>query len=221
MDELLDFVNRDDDPRYDLIKIALAHHRFVWIHPFGNGNGRTVRLFTYALLLKYGFRVATADRIINPTAIFCNDRNSYYEHLIKADVGDEVGLEGWCEYVLGGLKTELEKVDRLSEYSFLSKRILYPMLDRALMQGVILREEYQILSKAIELQVLQSRDVQEFFPKASASSISKKIRLLLDRCLLIYHPKNKRKYILRLTQNDLTQFIIFTLRREGFLEGLI
>ena len=70
MDELIDFVSREDDPRYDLIKIALAHHRFVWIHPFTNGNGRTVRLFTYALLMKYGFRVETAQRILNPTAVF-------------------------------------------------------------------------------------------------------------------------------------------------------
>jgi Fic family protein len=36
MDELIDFVNANDDRMYDLIKIALIHHRFVWIHPFGN-----------------------------------------------------------------------------------------------------------------------------------------------------------------------------------------
>ncbi len=84
MDELIDFVTREDDPRYDLIKIAIAHHRFVWIHPFTNGNGRTVRLFTYALLMKYGFRVETAQRILNPTAVFCNDREQYYNKLRRA-----------------------------------------------------------------------------------------------------------------------------------------
>ena len=52
MDELVDFINNEDDKKYDLIKIAIAHHRFVWIHPFGNGNGRVVRLLTYALLIK-------------------------------------------------------------------------------------------------------------------------------------------------------------------------
>jgi transposase/fido (protein-threonine AMPylation protein) len=39
MNELLDFVNKEDSPKYDLLKAAIAHHRFVWIHPFGNGNG--------------------------------------------------------------------------------------------------------------------------------------------------------------------------------------
>src|SRR5688500_3846637 len=54
MHELVEFINRADDSRYDLMKVALAHHRFGWIHPFHNGNGRVVRLLTYAMLLKYG-----------------------------------------------------------------------------------------------------------------------------------------------------------------------
>jgi Fic family protein len=37
-------------PKYDLMKVALARHRFAWLHPFSNGNGRVVRLLTYAML---------------------------------------------------------------------------------------------------------------------------------------------------------------------------
>jgi Fic family protein len=51
MNELFDFINQDSGAKFDLLKTAIAHHRFVWIHPFGNGNGRTVRLFTYAMLI--------------------------------------------------------------------------------------------------------------------------------------------------------------------------
>ena len=40
MAELFDFINTPNSPKYDLLKAAIAHHRFVWIHPFGNGNGR-------------------------------------------------------------------------------------------------------------------------------------------------------------------------------------
>lgn len=54
MEELINFINKDDNQKFDLIKVAIAHHRFAWIHPFGNGNGRVVRLITYALLIKYG-----------------------------------------------------------------------------------------------------------------------------------------------------------------------
>ncbi len=67
MEELLKFVNEPTSPKYDLLKTALIHHRFAWIHPFGNGNGRTVRILTYAMLVKQGSNVS---RIIDPTAIF-------------------------------------------------------------------------------------------------------------------------------------------------------
>jgi Fic family protein len=111
MDELIEFVNKEDSPKYDLLKAAIAHHRFVWIHPFGNGNGRTVRLFTYALLVKAGFNV-NVGRIINPTAVFCSNRNDYYSNLSEADKGTEEGMILWIEYVLKGLKEEIEKLGK-------------------------------------------------------------------------------------------------------------
>lgn len=52
MHELVEFINRDDKSQYDLIKVALVHHRFGWIHPFGNGNGRTVRLLILCIVIK-------------------------------------------------------------------------------------------------------------------------------------------------------------------------
>jgi Fic family protein len=78
MDELFDFLRTEHDSKYDLIKIALAHHRFAWIHPFHNGNGRVVRLFTYALLIERGFNVRQG-RVLNPSAVFCMNRDRYYD----------------------------------------------------------------------------------------------------------------------------------------------
>ncbi len=120
MQELFDFIRQDVSPKYDLIKTALVHHRFVWIHPFDNGNGRTVRLLTYAMLINQGFNV-DKGRIINPTAVFCSDRNKYYKALNQADIDGEYGLLAWCEYVLKGLKQEIEKIDHLLDYGYLKK----------------------------------------------------------------------------------------------------
>src|SRR5690606_4832512 len=35
-----------------ILSAAAAHHRLVWIHPFLDGNGRVVRLMSYATLLE-------------------------------------------------------------------------------------------------------------------------------------------------------------------------
>ncbi len=37
-----------------IIAVAASHHRFVWIHPFIDGNGRVVRLFSHAYLQQIG-----------------------------------------------------------------------------------------------------------------------------------------------------------------------
>ncbi len=52
MTSLLDFANESKPLHEQMLQIAVAHHRFVWIHPFRNGNGRVSRLFTYAMLRK-------------------------------------------------------------------------------------------------------------------------------------------------------------------------
>ncbi len=37
-----------------IIAVAAAHHRFTWIHPFLDGNGRVARLMAHASLLRPG-----------------------------------------------------------------------------------------------------------------------------------------------------------------------
>jgi len=34
-----------------IVAVAAAHHRFVWIHPFMDGNGRVARLMSHAMML--------------------------------------------------------------------------------------------------------------------------------------------------------------------------
>jgi len=36
------------------IAVAAAHHRFLWIHPFLDGNGRVARLMSHTMLLELG-----------------------------------------------------------------------------------------------------------------------------------------------------------------------
>lgn len=216
MDELIAFINRTDLPKYDLIKTAVAHHRFVWIHPFVNGNGRTVRLFTYAMMVKQGFHVDTG-RILNPTAVFCSDRKKYYDYLSEADSGDDKGMASWCEYVLSGLKHEIEKIDRLTEYNFLKKEIIIPAIHHAREREIITDTESKVLKKTVELGVMQASDIGEFFPKKAAAEISRQIGRLKKRKMLQPEKEGSRKYVIRFDNNYLLRGIIKSLDEKGFL----
>ena len=217
MEELFSFLRDDASFQFDLIKVALAHHRLVWIHPFNNGNGRTVRLFTYALLLHYKFGVDIADRIINPTAIFCSDRDRYYQMLSEADSGEEDKLLAWCEYVLSGLKVEIEKVKRLCDYDYVQRRILMPALDQALEREHITDMEHKILVIAVKKKELQSADLQELFEHKSAATRSAAIKKLVNQGMLCPFDNNKRKYYLQFRNNFLLRSVLIALDKEDFL----
>ena len=210
------FINSNTPAKYDLLKSAIAHHRFVWIHPLGNGNGRTVRLFTYAMLAKTGFNV-NVGRIINPTAVFCSNRNDYYSYLAEADKGSREGILAWCEYVLSGLKEEIEKIDKLTDYQFLKKEILMPTIHYSLERKYITDVEYKILKRTIDKQVIQASDLKEFFVGKADSEVSRQIRKLIEKRMLMPESNGARKYLIRFDNNFLLRGIMKTLDEKGFL----
>jgi len=180
MDELFAFISNKHAEKYDLLKTAIAHHRFAWIHPYDNGNGRTVRLLTYAMLIKQGFNV-NLGRILNPTAVFCNDRNKYYDALALADVGTKQNALAWCEYVLSGLKNEIEKIDKLLDYKYLHERILSPSLSLARKRENITDREEKVLRVAIKKQVFMSSDIENLFPGKAHTERSRVLRRLKEK----------------------------------------
>ena len=79
LDELIDFVNTNPMQLNDIELATIFHHKLVWIHPFFDGNGRTVRLVMNLLLMRKGFP---------PAIILKNDRKKYYEALNQANNGN-------------------------------------------------------------------------------------------------------------------------------------
>ena len=79
LDELVTFVIDNPLQMNDIELATIFHHKLVWIHPFFDGNGRTVRLAMNLLLMRKGFP---------PAIILKNDRKKYYEALNQANKGN-------------------------------------------------------------------------------------------------------------------------------------
>jgi Fic family protein len=219
MDELICFINKEDAAKYDLMKVALAHHRFGWIHPFSNGNGRVVRLLTYALLIKYGFNVGAVGRVLNPTAVFCNDREKYYAMLALADRGDEISLEKWCVYVLSGIRDELEKLDQLTRYDYLESHVLRPALAYARERKLVSEEEFVILRATMTAEgaVMRSRDIRNVLPDLSDAQRTYRISKMLQRNLLMPVAQGTRQYTLCFRNSELLRGVVRALVEQGFV----
>jgi len=169
------------------------------------------------MLIKYGFEVQKNQRIINPTAVFCSNRQRYYHNLSLADDGRDENLLLWCEYVLAGLKEEISKVDNLLDYEFLSKKILLPAIDFALERKYITEKEYKILQLVVKRKVISAGDVKQLFPDKIPAEISRTIKRLKDKKMLQPEKDKGRKYVLCFYNNYLLRGIIEKLDKENFL----
>lgn len=220
MSELLDFVNAGDPPKYDLLKVAQAHHRFAWIHPFSNGNGRVVRLFTYALLLKYGFNVSQGGRLLNPTAVFCNDRERYYAMLAAADHGADEALHAWSLYVLQGVRDELTKVDQLARYEVLKNSILLPALEWSRTRSLIDGDELKLLQMAVENGVFKAGDIDHVMPDWTPRQRTYRLNKLLQARMVQPVQQGMRSYTLDFTRGVLIRGVMRMLVDQGYTPAL-
>ncbi len=221
MFELVAFINDNHPPKYDLIKVALAHHRFGWIHPFGNGNGRVVRLLTYALLIKYGFNVKAGGRVLNPTAVFCNDRDRYYAMLSSADTGTPEGRETWCVYVLQGILDELRKVDRLTDFAYLTDKVLLPAVVYARERELITGTEERVLTIGAKAGIAKAADLAAAMPGMTAAQRTYQIKRLVDRQMLLPIKEGARQYTLGFSNSYLLRGMVRALSAEGFIPATL
>ncbi len=90
-----------------ILKSILAHLYLVWIHPFGDGNGRAARLLEWYILLSGGVPTPAANLLSNH---YNTTRNRYYRELdlAKTDIHRFVlyALEGFVD----GLKEQIEVI---------------------------------------------------------------------------------------------------------------
>lgn len=118
LEELCDFLNRDFGSAHlskqalGILKAILAHVYIAWIHPFGDGNGRTARLIEFQILLAAGIPSTAAHLFSNHYNI---TRSEYYRQLEQASIsgGD---LLPFIEYALQGFVDGLQEQIRLVKH---------------------------------------------------------------------------------------------------------
>lgn len=95
------------DKAFGVLKAIMAHLYIAWIHPFGDGNGRSARLLELEILLGVGIPTVAAHLLSNH---YNQTRAEYYRQLDLAHKkgGDPIGF---IEYALQGF------VDGLREQS--------------------------------------------------------------------------------------------------------
>lgn len=119
MHDLLNWYNqKTNDIEVNPILVAAEfHYRFIRIHPFDDGNGRTARILMNFILMQFGFP---------PVIIKTEDKANYFAALQMADAGN---IEIFVNYIAKNLVCSLEimiagaKGENIEEEDDLDKEI--------------------------------------------------------------------------------------------------
>ena len=97
MARFIDWVNGEEAVHPWLVKTALAHLRFLTLHPFDDGNGRLARALTEYLLAK---GEKSAMRFYSLSAQIQKEKESYYNELERAQRGT-MDVTRWVMWFMG------------------------------------------------------------------------------------------------------------------------
>jgi Fic family protein len=113
VDDLLAFVQANQDRLDPVILAGLLHKQLAIIHPFIDGNGRTARLAAKLLLARLGmntFNLFSFESYYNQNVTRYFQQvgvlGNYYELV------DGLDFSPWLEYFAGGILDELLRVEK-------------------------------------------------------------------------------------------------------------
>lgn len=128
-----------------LIRVACAHQRMMWVHPFLDGNGRAVRLQTHLALLPLTKGLWSMNRGL------ARQRDDYYAYLAAADQPRQGDLDGrgnlsektlweWCQWFIGIANDQVGFMEKMLNLSEMRRHIEALIFFRASQDKAIRKE---------------------------------------------------------------------------------
>ncbi len=175
-----------------LMALASAHHRLAWIHPFGDGNGRVIRLHSHAWFTRCKVDSVGLWTLSRGLA---RQRREYYERLSNADQVRWNDLDGrgnlsdrylgeFCVFLLETALDQVEFMSGLLELENLCTRIERYLQIETLHIGGRQRRRLARLLKATVIEGEVERGRVPEIVGLSATASRQIIRLGLDEGLL-------------------------------------
>ena len=173
-----------------IVSIAASHHRFLWIHPFYDGNGRVVRLMSHAMLK----RMNIGNSLWSVARGLAHEVDRYKELIMAADEPRRSDLDGlgvlsqaalieFCEFFLATCVDQVEFMRSILEPGELLRRIeIYA--EEEVRAGRLPRGTFPLLREALlagEFDRGKAVSITGYAERMARSAMSK----LLERGLLV------------------------------------
>ncbi len=119
--------------------------------------------------------------------------------------------------MLRGLRDEIRKIDLLSNHSYLAEKIIHTALVLSEKEKRITSRERYMLKIAFDAGAVSATHYRDLFRDKTPQEISRRIRGLRDKNLLLSLAEGSRKYVINLKAGLLRLGIMEALDQQGFL----
>jgi len=159
----------ENSPSADkLMALAAAHHRFLWIHPFADGNGRVVRLMSEAMAIRCG---VWGGGLYSISRGLARRRKEYEAALAGADAPRWNDLDGrgnlslkgllqFCEFFMDVMADQIEFMGSLLDMAQLQGRFAR-LLNVLRAEKKLSESESAILSHLLRVGEMRRGDIQK------------------------------------------------------------
>ncbi|MEM9400326.1 MAG: Fic family protein [Verrucomicrobiota bacterium] len=185
-----DFQSPDEETKivYALLRAIIAHLYIAWIHPFGDGNGRTARLIEFQMLLEAGVPFPAAHLLSNH---YNQTRQEYYRqlNLTSKSGGDIIPFVKYAvDGFVDGLKEQLRLI-RFQQWnvawrnyvheSFQDKNSVAEVRQRRLALDLAQQQEHVPISKIAELTPRLAKAYANKSPKTISRDVNELVKIKL------------------------------------------
>lgn len=195
IDDFLEWFNSAEAREvHPILRAGIAHYILVSIHPFVEGNGRTVRAFSNLILMREGYDI---KRFFSLEERFDADPGTYYQALSEVDKQSNIlikrDLTKWLSYFCQAVAIELGKIkERVRRVSIDTK------LKGKIGQQIALSErQMKMVEYLSELGSGAMNDIKKVFPMISEDTVLRDLNTLIEKGIVKKEGKTKAsRYII-------------------------
>lgn len=203
LERMCDWLNGPDfagdiDDSLGFVKVAAkalaAHLYLAWIHPFGDGNGRTARLVELRILVESGLPFPVGHLLSNH---YNRTRGLYYRALDRSSKVKPYSTREFFSYALGGLvdglQEQIEWIERQQLHLAWESYVYEQFADKNTnaarrQQRLLLDLDYETPTPRSLITTITPRIALEYAGKTS-KTVTRDLNLLEDKNLIVRTPQ--------------------------------
>lgn len=182
LEDFFEWLNSDEAKEvHPILRAGLAHYILVAVHPFVEGNGRTIRAYASLILMREGYNI---KRFFSLEEHFDQDLRAYYKAFAEVDKQSKNiaarDLTPWLEYFTEVVSVELDKIKETVRKLSMDSRLK----GRIGQQVALTERQMKLVEYISEVGSSGMQELKDVLPMVSEDTILRDVKGLIEKGII-------------------------------------